>query len=279
MTSAPRSALGALGERTLIMGVLNVTPDSFSDGGRYLAKEAAIRRAYELREAGADLVDVGGESTRPGARPVSIEEELRRVMPVLEALSRDGFRGVSVDTTKAEVARRAVRAGAEVVNDISGLMFEPDLARAVADSSAALVLGHIRGSPMSMQEGLIEYPEGIVAAVKAALERSLEQAEAAGVPRERLLIDPGFGFGKTLEHNLELLRHLAEFRALGVPMVVGTSRKRFLGTLTGRPVDERRFATAATVALAIAYGASIIRIHDVPEMLDVVRVTDAVVRG
>jgi dihydropteroate synthase len=280
MTSAARRpGLQDLGARTLVMGVLNVTPDSFSDGGRFAKVEDAVRAGVALRAAGADIIDIGGESTRPGAASVSVEEELRRVLPVIEALRAAGVSGLSIDTTKAEVARRAVRAGAEIVNDISGLVFEPDLAEVVAGSSASLILGHTRGRPATMQAGEIVYPEGVVAAVKTALRRALEGARAAGVPAKRLLVDPGFGFGKTLEHNLTLLRGLGALAELGAPVVVGTSRKRFLGTLTGRPVDARVHATGATVALAVAGGAAVVRVHDVPEMLDVVRVADAVIRG
>ena len=260
------------------MAVVNVTPDSFSDGGRFASAASAVEAGRRCFAAGADVVDVGGESTRPGARPVDLDEELRRVMPVIEGLGAAGFTGISIDTTKAEVARRATRAGARIVNDISGLDFDPALAEATAESGAHLILGHTRGPPPTMQQGTIDYPGGVVSAVRAHLARALERARAAGVPADRLWVDPGFGFGKTVAHNLELLRHLSAFAELA-PVVVGTSRKRFLGELTGRPVHERSFATAATVALAIRAGAAMVRVHDVPEMVDVVRVADAVVRG
>lgn len=255
-----------------------MTPDSFSDGGRYPTVQAAVERAWAMRAQGADLVDIGGESTRPGAEPVSAEEEARRVMPVIEALRTDGFRGLSVDTTKAELARRAVLAGVEVVNDISGLAFDPLMAEAVAASGAYLVLGHTRGPPRTMQTGPIDYPGGVMRAVEDALSVSMDRAESAGVPRERLLVDPGFGFGKTLEHNLTLLRELGRLRGLGAPIVVGTSRKRFLGALTGRRVEDRLAATLASVALAVREGAAVVRVHDVAPTVDVVRVVDAVVR-
>lgn len=260
------------------MGVLNVTPDSFSDGGRYSSLAAAVERAHQMHDEGADIIDVGGESTRPGSDPVSLEEELDRVIPVVSALRKAGLKGLSVDTTKAGVARAATAAGAEIVNDISGLAFDPDMASVVLGAGAHLILGHTRGRPKVMQEGPITYPEGVVRSVVGALTQALDRAESWGIARGRLLVDPGFGFGKTLEHNCELLRDLGELRALGVPVVVGTSRKRFLGTLTGRSVEERQFATAASVALAVAGGADIVRVHDVREMADVVRVADAVVR-
>ncbi|MEL6185618.1 MAG: dihydropteroate synthase [Myxococcota bacterium] len=276
--SLRRPGLADLGARTLVMGVLNVTPDSFSDGGRLRTVAEALDRADRLREEGADVIDVGGESTRPGAEPVPLDEELRRVVPVIEGLSKRGFAGVSIDTTKAEVARRALDAGADIVNDISGLAIERELSAAAAGAGAWLVLGHTRGPPKSMQEGLIEYPKGVLSAVTAALAASMEHAVEAGVVRGRIIVDPGFGFGKTLEDNLCLLRDLSHFRRLGVPVMVGTSRKGFLGTLTGRPVEDREFATAATVALAVAGHADMVRVHDVRSMVDVVRVADAVMR-
>ncbi len=268
-----------IGARTLVMGVLNVTPDSFSDGGRFVSVEAALAHAKALRDAGADLIDIGGESTRPGAEPVSVEEELARVVPVVAALAACGHRGLSVDTTKAEVARQAIAAGASVVNDISGLGFEPELARAVAEGGAAIIVGHTRGRPKTMQSGPIFYPEGVLEAVQSGLRRSIDAAVAAGVPRSRIWADPGFGFGKTTAHNIELLRRLSELLALSVPLVVGTSRKRFLGDLTGRGVGERDFATAASVAIAVLGGAAVVRVHHVGAAVDAVRVADAVRRG
>ena len=277
MSDAPRSETLELGRRTLIMGVLNVTPDSFSDGGRYLSKGAALVRARQMREEGADLIDIGGESTRPGADPVSLEEESARVVPVVRALREGNIGGISIDTTKSEVARRALEAGAEVVNDISGLAFDEGMADVVAGAGARLIVGHTRGSPKTMQSGAIVYPQGVVSAVLAGLDRSAAKAEAAGIPRSRIMVDPGFGFGKSVEHNCQLLRELKALSELGLPIVVGTSRKTFLGTLTGRPVHERVYATAATVALAIGHGAAMVRVHDVAAMRDVVRVADAIV--
>lgn len=259
------------------MGVLNVTPDSFSDGGRYLDADAAVAQGRALAEAGADLIDIGGESTRPGSEPVEEAEELRRVVPVVEAL-RDLGVELSVDTTKAAVAEAAIRAGASWVNDVSGLAFEPALADVVAaHPGVSLILGHTRGPPKTMQDGEIVYPDGVVETVSAYLAEAKAKAMAAGVREDRIWVDPGFGFGKTLEHNLVLLRQLGRLRVLG-PVVVGTSRKRFLGELTGRPIEARDFATAASVALAIREGASMVRVHEVAGLVDVVRVADAVVR-
>lgn len=282
-TSSPRGqvpvmTLGvalSVPDRTLLMGVVNVTPDSFSDGGLHAAVDDARRHAAALVEAGADFVDVGGESTRPGADPVPEAEELRRVLPVLEALERDGVGPVSIDTYKAVVARAAVERGAVLVNDISGGTFDPELVPTVAACGVGLVLSHARTRPPEMQRGIWSYQGGVVAAVRRFLEGRVEAAERAGVSRERLLLDPGIGFGKTVRENLELLRNLDRIRVAGLPVLVGTSRKGFIGRLTGRAVDDREFGTAATVALAVASGADMVRIHDVSAMRDVVRVADA----
>jgi dihydropteroate synthase len=267
-----------LGRRTLLMGVLNVTPDSFSDGGAYLDPERALDQALAMMDAGADLIDVGGESTRPGADPVSAEEESRRVLPVIALLARRGIGPISIDTTKADVAARALDAGAHLVNDISGLTFDRELAGVVARAGAPVVVMHTRGRPQEMQAGKIEYEGGVVAAVIGALEESIARAEAAGIAREQVIVDPGLGFGKTVEHNVELLKRLSEVKRLGRPVLVGPSRKAFLGKLTGREVHQRIFATAAAVALAVAGGADIVRVHDVGAMLDVATVADAVAR-
>jgi len=279
--SAPslRALLPDLGRRTLVMGVLNVTPDSFSDGGCHADPEVAIEAGVRMFAAGAALVDVGGESTRPGAEPVSVEEELARVLPVIEGLAGFGFEGISVDTTKAEVARQAVEAGARMVNDISALSFDPAMPATVAALGVPVVLSHTRGSPKTMQQGVIEYEGGVVQAVKDALAEALELALDVGVGQGQILLDPGIGFGKTLEHNLELLRGLGELRCLGQPVLVGTSRKTFIGTLTGKAAAARDAGTAATVALSVQYGADIVRVHDVETMVDVVKVADALVRG
>lgn len=266
-------------DRTLIMGVVNVTPDSFSDGGRHASADAAVRHAAELLEAGADFVDVGGESTRPGAEPVAEDEELRRVLPVIEALASRGLGPVSIDTYKANVARAAVERGAALVNDISGGCFEPHILDAVAQSGVAVVLSHARGRPTHMQKGRWRYDGGVVASVRAFFVEALGRARGAGVETARVLLDPGIGFGKTVDENLELLRGLEGLRVEGCPLLVGTSRKSFIGRLTEREVDHREFGTAATVALSIASGADMVRVHDVEAMRDVVRVSDAWVRA
>jgi dihydropteroate synthase len=266
------------GERTLVMGVLNVTPDSFSDGGRFFAPEDALRQAERMADDGADILDVGGESTRPGAEPPSVEEELSRLLPVIKAIAARLPVPISVDTYKAAVARRAVEAGAAMVNDISALTFDPDMARAVAERNVPVCLMHIRGTPRDMQQNPV-YGD-VVAEVRDWLAERAEAAKRAGIPPEHIILDPGFGFGKTAAHNLELLRRLRELTALGYPLLIGTSRKSTIGkVLGGLPPDDRLEGTAATVALSIANGAAIVRVHDVKEMTRVARMTDAVVRG
>ncbi len=258
---------------TMIMGVLNVTPDSFSDGGRYLAAEDAIRRGLEMAEEGADLIDVGGESSRPGAQPVPLEEEIRRVLPVVERLAAAGP-AISVDTTKAEVARRAVEAGAVLVNDISALRFDPQMATEVARMGVPVVLMHMRGTPQDMQQDPV-YAD-VVGEVKAFLNERIAFAASAGIPSDRVMIDPGIGFGKTVAHNLEILRRLSEFTALGYPVLIGPSRKSFLGKILDLPVEERVEATAAAVAIGVWQGAAVVRVHDVRAIRRVVRVVDAI---
>ena len=272
-------AFADLGSRTLIMGVLNATPDSFSDGGQFENPEQAIKAGIAMASAGADILDVGGESTRPGADPVSVEVEVARVAPVVSGLIDAGVSNVSIDTTKARVAEAALLAGATIVNDISGLSFDPELGAVAAEHGALMVLSHTRGRPREMQSGRIRYPGGVVDAVRSFLEAALRRAEDAGVEPDAVFVDPGIGFGKTMEHNLELLRHLTRLRVSGCPVLVGTSRKSFIGALTGRPVSERVFGTASTVALSVAAGADAVRVHDVGAMRDVVRVADAWVRG
>ncbi len=259
-----------VGRRTLVMGILNVTPDSFSDGGRYLDVEAAVRRAHEMVEEGADIIDVGGESTRPGASPVPDEEEKARVLPVIEALAATLPVPVSVDTYKASVARAALAAGATIVNDVWGLQHDRDMAAAVAGAGAAVVVMHNRPAP--------DYTGDLIAEIKAFLRESAARARAAGVTDDRIIVDPGFGFGKTPEHNLEVTARLAELRGLGYPVLLGPSRKSTIGKVLDLPVGERLEGTAAVVALAAAQGADIVRVHDVREMVRVVRMTDAVTR-
>jgi dihydropteroate synthase len=257
----------------VVMGVLNVTPDSFSDGGAFVDPVQAVARALAMAEEGAALIDVGGESTRPGAAPVGAAEEMGRVLPVIEALVENGAPPVSVDTTKPEVMRAAAAAGAELINDVRALR-EAGALEAAAESGCAVCLMHMQGEPRTMQQA--PSYDDVVEEVYAFLAGRIEACVAAGIGVERIAIDPGFGFGKTLEHNLALMRSLARFTTLGVPLLVGISRKSMIGTLTGRPVGERLAGGLALTALAIAAGASIMRSHDVAATCDAVRVAAAV---
>lgn len=264
----------AIGERTYVMGVVNVTPDSFSDGGKFFDPSAAIAHGRALAQAGADLLDVGGESTRPGAEPVSEAEELRRVIPVIEALKATGV-PISIDTSKASVARAAVAAGARLINDVTALNGDPQMAKVAAETQAWLCLMHMLGTPRTMQQD--PRYEDVVVEVRAALDAAAQRARAAGVAAGKIWVDPGICFGKTVDHNLTLLRRLNELRTLGYPILVGTSRKSFLGQITGKPAPERVVGTAATVAIVAAAGsADVVRVHDVPEAIDAARVGDAV---
>jgi dihydropteroate synthase len=262
-------------ETPVLMGILNITPDSFSDGGRLDSVAAAVSHARALVAAGALVLDVGGESTRPGAAPVDAATELDRVRPVIEAIRREGLTAaISVDTSKAAVARAALEAGAHLVNDVTALR-DPEMVSVVASSGAALIVMHMRGQPRTMQEGPIVYGD-VVREVRDALGAAVTRAVAAGVACERILVDPGLGFGKTAAHNLTLTRRLGELAALGRPIVYGPSRKRFLGETTGRAVSEREAATAAACALAVAAGAHVLRVHDVAAVRDAVLVARAV---
>lgn len=257
------------------MGVVNVTPDSFSDGGRFLDASAAVAHGLRLVQEGAAILDVGGESTRPGADPVSSEEELRRVGPVIEGLAQSGAR-ISIDTTKAAVADVALAAGAGMVNDVSALRFDPELAGLVADRGADCCLMHMLGKPRTMQEDPAY--DDVVSEVKAFLEERLAFAVGAGIDETRVWLDPGIGFGKTVEHNLALLGRLDEIVALGRPVVVGTSRKSFLGKLTGdRGPDDRLPGTIATNVMALERGATVFRVHDVAPVADALAVAGATV--
>lgn len=256
-----------------LMGIVNVTPDSFSDGGRFLAPERAIAHARELVAAGADLVDVGGESTRPSARGVSAEEELARVAPVLAGLD-DLDAPISIDTSKAAVAEAALDAGAEIVNDVTALRSDPSMAGLCGGRDCVVVLMHMQGTPRTMQESPTY--DDVVDDVKAFFSERIEFAAGEGIAEERIWIDPGIGFGKTVRHNLELLQRLGELRDLGRPVVVGTSRKRFLGTLTGRDVDDRLGGTIASSVLAMTAGAEVLRVHDVAEVGQALVVAEAV---
>lgn len=263
--------------RTLVMGVLNVTPDSFYDGGRYTRLDAAVQRALQMVEEGADIIDIGGESTRPGSQPVPEEEELRRVLPVIEAIRARVDVPLSIDTTKSRVAERALQAGACLVNDISALGFDPQMAETIAEHGALCCLMHIQGTPQTMQQNP-QYDD-VVRDICRYFEQRLALAERAGIPRDRIWLDPGIGFGKTVEHNLDILRRLREFTVFGLPLLIGTSRKSFIGKVLGDlPPEERLEGTAATVAVAIVNGANVVRVHDVRAMVRVARMTDAIVR-
>jgi dihydropteroate synthase len=256
------------------MGVLNVTPDSFSDGGLHLDPEAAVARGMALFQAGADLLDVGGESTRPGSDRVDARAERQRVVPVIEGLRRQGAGPISVDTSKAEVARAALDAGADLVNDISGLRFDPELAGLLAARGVPVVLMHLRGDFPGMHREPVY--QDVMGEVAAELGESLARAEAAGLPRRLVVLDPGIGFSKDAAHSLEVLRRLPELAALGCPLLVGPSRKSFIGKLLDLPVGERLMGTAAAVAAAVLAGAHLVRVHDVREMVQVARLADAI---
>ena len=259
------------GKRTVVMGVLNVTPDSFSDGGAWIDPDRAVRHARDMVREGADLIDVGGESTRPRSRPVPAAEEIRRVVPVIERLAGEKIL-VSIDTSKAAVAAAAFRAGAKILNDVTALRGDPAMARTAARAKVAVVLMHMKGTPRTMQRNP-EYGD-VVEEILEFFREILRNAWRAGIERDKMILDPGIGFGKSPEHNLEILRRLDEIRSLGLPLAIGTSRKSFIGRALGRRVDDRVSGTAATVAAAILRGADLIRVHDVREMTDVARMTD-----
>jgi dihydropteroate synthase len=258
-----------------LMGVINVTPDSFSDGGRYLEAEAAVAHGVRLESEGAAILDVGGESTRPGAEEVSPGEELRRVLPVIEGLREVTSARLSIDTSKAEVAEAALQAGATLVNDVTALLGDDRMAEVVAAAGADCCLMHMLGNPRTMQND--PHYEDVVAEVKAFLEERLAHAIAAGISEARILLDPGIGFGKTAQHNLELLARLDELAELGCPLVIGTSNKSFLGRLTGRPVGQRLPGTIATCVLAYERGARVFRVHEVAPVADALTVAAATV--
>jgi dihydropteroate synthase len=267
----------SLGGAPKLMGVLNVTPDSFSDGGIFFSADDAVRRGLEMAEEGADVIDVGGESTRPGSLPVPAGDETDRVVPVIRALAQRTDALLSVDTTKAAVAREAILAGARIVNDTSALLDDPDMAGVVADTGCAVVLMHRRGTPATMQ--ISPSYESLFDELLDELKERVDAAMKAGIPEGAIMVDPGVGFGKRLEDNLALHRHLPDLRNLGRPVVFGPSRKAFIGRITGKEAPDRIFGTASSVALAAFMGASLIRAHDVKEMKDVVKVAAAVREG
>jgi dihydropteroate synthase len=264
--------------RTLVMGVLNVTPDSFSDGGRYAEADAAVARAEQIAEEGADLIDIGGESTRPRSDPVSPEEQIRRVVPVLKAVAGRLPVLFSIDTTRSEVARAALDAGAAMINDTSGARNDPGMLPLAAGREVPIVLMHMQGIPATMQNAPA-YGD-VVAEVREFLGTRAAAAQAAGVGSRHILLDPGIGFGKTIDHNLALLRRQRELLSLNRPLVIGTSRKKFIGALTGEPEPARRlFGTAAATAWSVANGAGIVRVHDVRPNVQVVRMIEAIVNS
>ncbi|HOL08001.1 MAG TPA: dihydropteroate synthase, partial [Methanomassiliicoccaceae archaeon] len=273
----PRGRLSA--DRTLVMGILNVTPDSFSDGGRYPDVEAAFARAERMVQEGADIIDVGGESTRPGWQPISAEEELSRIIPVVRRIASSLDVPVSVDTMKPEVARAAMEAGASIINDVNGLRNEGMLS-AVKETGAAAVVMHMRGTPQDMHAEVDASAYfDVISDVMWYLNGRIEAAKAAGIPSERLIVDPGLGFGKSFEHNIELLRRCREVRCLGAPMLIGASRKRFIGQLTERLPEQRLGGSVGAAVMAAVNGASIVRVHDVDATVQALRVADALLRG
>jgi dihydropteroate synthase len=263
-----------LGRRTHIMGVLNVTPDSFSDGGRFLKQDLAIEHGLAMAEDGADIIDVGGESTRPYAEKVSLHEELDRVIPVVQGLSKTLKIPISIDTLKAEVAEEALKAGASIINDISALRFDSRMVSVAAEAAVPVILMHMKGTPSDMQDHPVY--DHLIPEIKDFLNRAMDRAVEGGVDKDRIILDPGIGFGKTLDHNLEIIRDLKQFLSLGSPILLGTSRKAFLGKLLHVQVHERDIGTMATIAAGVMNGASIIRVHNVRMARETTKVIDAI---
>ncbi len=263
-----------LGKQTHLMGVLNVTPDSFSDGGLYFDREKAIERGLRMVEEGADFIDIGGESTRPGSKPIGSEEELRRVIPVIKSLAKKANVPISIDTNKSTVAERAIEAGAEIINDISGLHFDPDLGQVAARRDAPIILMHIRGTPQTMQKDV--HYDSLFSEILFYLKESIQRAESAGIDPQQIIIDPGIGFGKNLEDNLLIIKNLSEFRILGKPILLGTSRKSFIGKILNAEANERLEGTLSSIAICVFNGAHIIRCHDVLQAKKAIAVADAI---
>ncbi len=264
-------------QKTYIMGILNVTPDSFSDSGVYFNKDRAAEHALRMEDEGADIIDIGGESTRPGAESISVKEELRRVVPVIEVLVKKIKIPISIDTYKSSVAKAALSAGASMVNDISGLRFDPEMPEVVAQHKVPVVIMHIKGTPKTMQKNPTY--EALIPEIMDYLRKGIEIARNAGVPDEKIIIDPGIGFGKTVEHNLETIKCLNEFTGFEKPILLGPSRKSFIGKILGDlPVTERLEGTAAAIAIGIFNGANIIRVHDVKAMARVAKMADVIKR-
>ncbi len=263
-----------LSQRTHIMGVLNVTPDSFSDGGKYLEPDKAIVHAKELVAEGADIIDIGGESSRPGSEPISAAEELARILPVLQGLIAEIPVPISIDTYKAQVAEAALRLGAHMINDISGLRFDPDMAPLIAKYKVPVIIMHIKGTPQNMQQNPTY--KSLMGEITEYLQQGITLACTAGINPEQIIIDPGIGFGKTVKHNLQIINRLSALKCLGKPIMVGTSRKSFIGQVLDLPPERRQAGTAASVSCAILNGAHIVRVHDVAGMAQVARLTDAI---
>jgi len=263
-----------LGERTHLMGILNVTPDSFSDGGDFLTPDKALRHALKMVQAGADIIDVGAESSRPGAKPLEAKEELSRLLPVLRLLLKELPLPISVDTYKSRIAQAALDLGVQMINDVSGLRFDARMAPLIAGYKAALVIMHMQGSPCNMQDH--PHYKSLMPEIKSFLEERINLALEQGIAADRIVIDPGIGFGKTIEHNLQIIKHLGQLKTLGKPILLGTSRKSFIGKVLDLPVRQREEGTAATLTYGILQGAQIMRVHDVAAMGRVVRMTDAI---
>ncbi len=263
-----------LGERTLIMGAINITPDSFSDGGMYFQPDKAVARALEMVEEGADLIDIGGESTRPGSRPLDPGEELRRIVPVIRKVATQTDIPISVDTKKARVAREALEAGGQLINDVSALRSDPEMGDIIASHGVPVVLMHMRGTPETMQQEI--HYVSLISEIAQYLRQSMDLACRVGVDPEKIIIDPGIGFGKTVDHNLALIKHLNQFRTLGRPILIGTSRKSFIGKVLNLDVTEREEGTMASVAASILNGAHMVRVHNVRNAVRVAQLTDAI---
>jgi len=266
-----------LGKRTHVMGVINVTPDSFSDGGLYFQKETAIEHGLRLAQDGADIIDVGGESTRPFSEEVSLQEELDRVVPVVEALSRALQVPISIDTCKAEVARQALEAGASIINDISALRFDPDITSVAAEAGIPVILMHMQGTPGNMQKN--PFYQNLIPEILDFLRLAVDRAVSGGIKNDMIIVDPGIGFGKTVEHNLEIIRELGQFCVLGRPVLLGTSNKTFIGRLLNKEPHERDTGTMATVAAGVLNGADIVRVHNVKKAVETVKIVDAIKTG
>jgi len=263
-----------LGGKTHVMGILNITPDSFYDGKRYNTVKNAVDHALKMIEEGADIIDVGGESTRPGAHPVSEAEELKRIIPLIKILSKQIQKPISIDTYKAKVAEKAIDAGASIVNDIGGLLMDKHMAKVAAEAKVPVIIMHKKGKPRTMQK----YPirKNVMSEIMSYLRKSVSRAINAGIDEDKIILDPGIGFGKTLHQNLEILKRLKEFKNMGFPILIGTSRKKFIGTILKLSVQERLYGTLATLAIAVMNGAHIVRVHDVREAVQVVRICDAI---